>query len=111
MRDQQVAVREELARVLASQEFRTSRRCQVFLRYVVENTLAGRTDTLKERTIGIDVFARPASYDPADDATVRVKAGEVRKRLDRYYTSEGRADRLRIELPPGTYTPAFRMVD
>ncbi len=109
-RDQQVAVREELARVLASQEFRTSRRCQEFLRYVVENTLAGRTDTLKERTIGIDVFARPASYDPADDATVRVKAGEVRKRLDRYYATAGHADSLHIELPAGTYVPEFRVV-
>jgi hypothetical protein len=100
-------VREELARVLASQEFRTSKRSQEFLRYVVENTLAGRTDTLKERTIGIDVFARPASYDPADDATVRVKAGEVRKRLDRYYGTEGARDTLRIELPAGTYIPEF----
>jgi hypothetical protein len=109
-RDQQASVREELARVLASQEFRTSKRSQEFLRYVVENTLAGRTDTLKERTIGIDVFARPASYDPADDATVRVKAGEVRKRLDRYYGSEGRVDPLHIELPAGTYIPEFRPV-
>ncbi|MGA2185701.1 MAG: hypothetical protein ABSH47_22000 [Bryobacteraceae bacterium] len=109
-RDQQAAVRDELARVLASQEFRTSRRSQEFLRYVVENTLAGRTDTLKERTIGIDVFARPASYDPADDATVRVKAGEVRKRLDRYYSTEGRADSLHIDLPAGTYIPEFRAV-
>ncbi len=109
-RDQQAAVREELARVLASQEFRTSKRSQEFLRYVVENTLAGRTDTLKERTIGIDVFARPASYDPADDATVRVKAGEVRKRLDRYYASEGHGDSLHIDLPAGTYIPEFRAV-
>jgi hypothetical protein len=109
-RDQQATVRDELARVLASQEFRTSRRSQEFLRYVVENTLAGRTDTLKERTIGIDVFARPASYDPADDATVRVKAGEVRKRLDRYYATEGRGDSLHIDLPAGTYIPEFRAV-
>ncbi len=109
-RDQQAAVRDELARVLASQEFRTSRRSQEFLRYVVENTLAGRTDTLKERTIGIDVFARPASYDPANDATVRVKAGEVRKRLDRYYATEGTADTLRIELPAGTYIPEFHPI-
>src|SRR5579871_1078062 len=104
-------VRAELARVLASHEFRSSRRSQDFLRYVVENTLAGRSDTLKERTIGIDVFGRPASYDPSDDATVRVKAGEVRKRLDRYYTLEGRAAAVRIELPPGAYVPEFRSVE
>src|SRR5947209_8196995 len=73
-------IREELNRVLNSQEFRSSRRSQEFLRYVVENTLAGKAESLKERTIGIDVYGRPESYDPADDATVRVKAGEVRKR-------------------------------
>ena len=77
----------------------------------MENTLAGHGDTIKERTIGIDVYGRPASYDPADDATVRVKAGEVRKRLDRYYASEGRNERLRIELPAGTYTPVFRILE
>jgi hypothetical protein len=103
-------VREALARILNSQEFRSSHRSKEFLTYVVENTLAGHGDTLKERTIGIDVYGRPASYDPADDATVRVKAGEVRKRLDRYYVSEGRTDRLRIELPAGTYTPVFRLL-
>jgi hypothetical protein len=103
-------IRDELARVLNSQEFRSSNRSKEFLKYVVENTLAGHGDTLKERTIGIDVYGRPTSYDPSDDATVRVKAGEVRKRLDRYYVSEGRAERLRIELPAGTYTPVFRLV-
>ena len=103
-------IRDQLARILNSQEFRSSHRSKDFLKYVVENTLEGRGETLKERTIGIDVFARPASYDPADDATVRVKAGEVRKRLDRYYTLEGHADRVRIELPAGTYTPEFRVV-
>ncbi|HZU24975.1 MAG TPA: hypothetical protein VFA04_05605 [Bryobacteraceae bacterium] len=101
-------VREELGRVLGSQEFRSSHRSQDFLRYVVENTLNGKGDSLKERTIGIDVYGRPPHYDPADDATVRVKAGEVRKRLDRYYASEGRSARLRIELPAGTYVPEFR---
>jgi len=102
------AVREELERVLASHEFRSSKRSQEFLRYVIENTLGGHGDLLKERTIGIDVFGRTADYDPSDDATVRVKAGEVRKRLGLYYSSEGAQDPLRIELPFGTYVPEFR---
>ncbi len=82
-------VREELSRVLACHEFRASKRSQDFLRYVVENTLQGHGDMLKERTIGIEVFGRPTSYDPSDDATVRVKAGEVRKRLGLYYSDQG----------------------
>jgi hypothetical protein len=101
-------VREELDRVLASHEFRSSRRSQGFLKYVVENTLNGHGDMLKERTIGIEVFGRSTDYDPSDDATVRVKAGEVRKRLGLYYANEGARDQIRIELPFGTYVPEFR---
>jgi hypothetical protein len=103
------AVRAELERVLASHEFRSSRRSQEFLLYIVEHALAGDTDQLKERTIGIDVFGRSPSYDPSDDATVRVKAGEVRKRLGLYYAKEGAGDPLRIELPGGAYVPEFHL--
>ena len=78
---------------------------------MVEHTLQGDPDILKERTIGIEVFGRPTSYDPSDDATVRVKAGEVRKRLGLYYSDHGAHDPLRIELPSGTYVPVFRAVD
>src|ERR1700682_3563930 len=87
-------VRSALGQVLQSQGFRSSKRSQDFLRYVVERTLEGQADTLKERTIGIDVFGRSSAYDPSDDATVRVKAGEVRKRLGMYYASEGRQDEI-----------------
>ncbi len=101
------SIRGALHRVLQSQGFRSSRRSQDFLRYVVERTLEGQAESLKERTIGIDVFGRTAEYDPSDDATVRVKAGEVRKRLSLYYANEGQADEIRIGLPAGTYVPEF----
>ena len=102
------AIREELNRVLASHEFRSSKRSQDFLRYVIDHTLNGQADILKERTIGIEVFGRSTSYDPSGDATVRVKAGEVRKRLGLYYAGEGLHNPLHIELPAGTYVPEFR---
>src|SRR5690242_8936095 len=101
-------IRQELDRVLASHEFRSSKRSQDFLRYVIENTLRGHTGMLKERTIGIEVFGRSTDYEPSDDATVRVKAGEVRKRLGIYYSGEGAHNPIRIELPSGTYVPEFR---
>jgi hypothetical protein len=102
------AVREELNRVLLCHEFRSSKRSQDFLRYAVEHTLTGQTDMLKERTIGIEVFGRSTSYEPSDDATVRVKAGDVRKRLGLYYAEQGAQNPVRIELPSGTYVPEFR---
>jgi hypothetical protein len=105
------SVRQELSRVLSSHEFHSSKRSQDFIRYVVEHTLTGRADMLKERTIGIDVFGRSTSYEPSDDATVRVKAGEVRKRLGLYYAGQGATDPVRIELPAGTYIPEFRWIN
>ncbi|MCS7043908.1 MAG: hypothetical protein N2036_05740 [Bryobacteraceae bacterium] len=97
-----------LEQVLASPVFRTSRRCQDLLRYVVENAALGRTDRLKERTIGVEVFSRPAEYEPSEDAIVRVNANEVRKRLAKYYLDAGR-EGVWIELPPGSYVPEFHV--
>jgi hypothetical protein len=103
-------VREELERVLSSHDFQASKLCQSFLRYVIDSTLTGHTDSLKERTIGLEVFGKPPSYDPSEDAGVRVKAGEVRKRLRSYYLSQPADARVLIELPPGTYIPEFRLL-
>ena len=100
-------VRHALQQVLASNEFHSSKRCRDFLRYVVESTLNNQGDTLKERTIAVDVFGRGSEYDPSDNATVRVRALEVRKRLDRYYSHEGAKSAIQILIPAGTYVPEF----
>jgi hypothetical protein len=72
---------------------------------VVERTLDGRTDTLKERTLGVAVFDRAPDYDTNQDPVVRNTAGQVRKRLAQYYVDAGEASEVRIELPPGSYVP------
>jgi hypothetical protein len=105
-----LAVAEELERVCDSAHFRTSRRSCEFLQYIVRVTLDGRVDSLKERSIGIDLFGRDSSYEPSSDATVRVRANEVRKRLSSYYASSAassEARTLRIDLPTGSYVPRF----
>ena len=110
-RDQAVA--EELERVCGSEHFRTSKRSCEFLRYIVRVTLDGRMDSLKERSIGIDLFGRDTSYEPSSDATVRVRANEVRKRLSSHYASRDAGSEvrtLRIELPTGSYIPRFTPV-
>jgi hypothetical protein len=105
---QKDAIRGELDRVLASAVFRGSKRSQEFLRYAVTHALDGRTDLLKERTIGVEVFEREADYDTGDNSIVRVKANEVRKRLAQYYQEAGAGADLQIELPSGSYVPEFR---
>jgi len=102
------AVRSELERILAGAEFRGSKRSQDFLRYVVTCALQGKTELLKERTIGVEVFDRPADYETGEDSIVRVKANEVRKRLAQYYQEAGAGPQVQIELPAGSYMPEFR---
>ncbi|MBS1872168.1 MAG: hypothetical protein JSU00_03070 [Acidobacteria bacterium] len=101
-------VRTELERILASPAFRGSRRCQDFLTFVVGQVLDGDPDSLKERTLAVRIFGRSADANLNEDSIVRVGAREVRKRLAQYYSVDGAADPIRIELPPGTYVPAFR---
>jgi len=93
---------QQLERVVASKHFRNSRRYPAFLRFVVEHTLAGKTDVLKERTLGTEVFDRPSDYDTNADPIVRVTAGEVRKRIAQYYQDPGHEEELRIDLPLGS---------
>ncbi len=101
------AIRFQLAQILASHEFRSSQRCQEFLRFVVEQSLAGHAGELKERTIGVEAFGRAADYETNLDGVVRIKASEVRKRLSLYYAGSGKAAKVVIELPVGRYVPAF----
>jgi serine/threonine-protein kinase len=101
------AVREHLSHVLASTAFAHVDRLKRFLRYVVEETVAGRSENLKEYSIGVEVFDREASFDPRTDPIVRVQARRLRTRLARYYEEEGRRDEMRIELPKGSYAPQF----
>src|SRR5215471_10775071 len=105
------AIREHLAGVLSSAAFAQVDRLKRFLRYVVEETLAGRSEKLKEYPIGVEVFDRETSFDPRTDPIVRVQARRLRSRLSRYYEDEGRLDQMRIELPKGSYVPAFHRQD
>src|SRR5690349_5775657 len=101
-------VREQLARILGSSAFRNSKRYAAVLTYIVEQTLAGCTEQLKERTIGVDVFGREPNYDTGSDHVVRSAMAEVRKRLAQYYQGDLQDGKLHLELQPGSYVPQFR---
>lgn len=100
-------VRAELERTLATKGFAGAGRLSKLLRYVVEKTLAGETDQLKEYAVGIEVFERDDKYDPRLDSIVRVEAGRLRSRLDEYYNGEGAGSAIRISLPRGGYAAQF----
>jgi hypothetical protein len=97
----------ELECVLASPHFCNSKRYPALLRYIVEHALEDKSDSIKERTLGVEVFHRPADYDTSTDTIVRYTAGEVRKRLSLYYHEHSTTAGVQISLPVGSYAPEF----
>jgi hypothetical protein len=97
----------QLTQIQSSHAFCNSARSKEFLSYVVEQALAGNPEGLKERSIGVNLFHRTPTYDTGEDPIVRVKAGEVRRRLAEYYAAEEHPPELQIELPVGSYIPRF----
>ena len=100
-------IRDHLNEVLHSHEFAASKRAQEFLTLLVDRSLAGEFDLLRERMIGAALFQRPVGYDTANDPVVRVKATEVRKKLALYYLERTGKPGVRIDVPSGTYVPRF----
>ena len=100
-------IREELAYLLSTPHFTSSKRYPAFLKWVVEKTLAGKTSDLKERTVGVELFGKSPDYDTANDTIVRFTAGEVRKRLVLAYHDQSRIPLIQIDLPTGSYVPEF----
>jgi hypothetical protein len=102
-------IREQLDLLVRDEVFRSSKRSVAFLKYVVEKTLIGSTDQIKERTIGVEVFGRDPSYDTNIDHIVRTAATELRKKLATYYVDEKHRSELRMGLVPGSYIPKFTL--
>jgi serine/threonine-protein kinase len=101
-------IAEALKRVLGSRTFENAGRSRTLLQFLVDETLNGRSDRLKEYTLGAEALNRGEAFDPRADPIVRAEASRLRSRLLRYYETEGRRDPVVIELPKGTYVPQFR---
>ena len=105
------AILSQLEKILASSGFIHSDRMARFLRFAVDQALKGRAGDLKEIILGMEVFDRPASFDPRSDTIVRVEARRLRSKLKEYYDGEGRGDPVLIGFPKGTYVPTFVMAN
>ena len=102
-------VRSQLENVLASELFSRSERLSAFLRFVVEETLDGRGETLKEPVLAHQLYGKDADFDGASNPIVRVDARRLRDKLREYY-ADATADPVVISLPKGSYVPAFELI-
>ncbi|MDE3105474.1 MAG: tetratricopeptide repeat protein [Acidobacteriota bacterium] len=100
-------IKAHLARLCESPAFANSVRLRDLLRYTVAESLAGRTDSLKESVLGVTVFGRKPGYDSVASSIVRVEFARLRKKLEQYYESEGASETVRLVFPRGTYAPEF----
>ncbi len=102
-------VKLQLDRMLASPELLSSKRMSQMLRFVVEQTLNGQSDRIKQYTIGVEAMGLGEAFDPGTNPTVRIHAQKLRRAIDRYYHEYGMDDPVRIVIPKGGYTPVFRL--
>src|SRR5437868_4702357 len=100
-------VMEELEKVISSEVFRGASRSRVLLRFLVEETVNGNADRLKDYTLGAEALGRGDDFDPRTDPIARVEASRLRSRLELYFATEGISDGLIIKLPKGGYVPRF----
>src|SRR5579864_5169608 len=97
----------QVRRILQSKAFRISEVHRNLLQYLAEKSLSGTADSLKEYTVGLDVFAKPASYDPRQESTVRMHVGRLRQKLAEFYRTEGIDDPIVVDLPKGGFKVTF----
>src|ERR1700733_6887021 len=97
----------QLQKIFRCPAFSVSDILRRFLSYIIEETLAGRSNTIKEYTIAVNVLNKPVGFKPQQDAIVRIHAGRLRRALNYYYKETGNADELEISVPKGSYVPVF----
>jgi hypothetical protein len=103
----QEANQTQIDRILQSKAFRTSEVHRNLLQYLAGKSLAGDADGLKEYTIGLDVFAKPESYDPRQESVVRMHVARLRQKLAEFYRVEGKEDPIFIDVPKGGFRVTF----
>src|SRR5580692_8360538 len=97
----------QVQRIIQSKLFRTSEVHRSLLQYLAEKSLSGTADSLKEYTVGLDVFAKPASYDPRQESVVRMHVARLRQKLAEYYRTEGLNDAVMVDVPKGGFRVTF----
>jgi hypothetical protein len=104
------AIRRQLDRILQNPDFKGSEKQRDFIAFVVNETLSGRASQIKGYTIAVTVYGRKEAFDPQTDPVVRLEAGRLRRKLEKYYSGAGKDDPVRIDILKGGYVPTFEEV-
>ncbi|MEI9972632.1 MAG: tetratricopeptide repeat protein [Ignavibacteriota bacterium] len=101
----QESVTAQLERMLSRPPLASSPTLSRLFRFLVEETMAGRSAEITEYNLGVRIFHRSADFNPRVDPIVRVQTHYLRAKLAQYYAGPGADDPIVIELPARTYVP------
>lgn len=96
-----------VARVADSDLFQKAPRLREFFLYAAECTLENRLSEVREQVIAERVFSRRSDFQGTQDSIVRAEARNLRKRLEAYFSAEGRDEAVIVSMPKGGYALAF----
>jgi hypothetical protein len=94
-------IAELAARLRARQALGRSEGLNRLFDYLAESAQAGTRP--KEFEVAAAVFGRGASFDGAQDASVRVAVHRLRRKLDEFYSGPGADEPVRLAVPKGEY--------
>src|SRR3982751_6594306 len=106
-----VAIYQQLERIFLDPLFINSQILKKFLSFIVDQTLQGNSQQLKEYTVAVNVLEKPSNFKPQENSIVRIHAGRLRRALNHYYNSKETPEPVLISVPLGTYVPIFSMND
>ena len=101
------AIRKQVAKIISDPLFEKSGILKNFLLFIVEETINGHANQLKEYTIALSILHKPLDFKPQENGILRIHAGRLRKALEQYYHSSGTTDAIHIFIPKGSYVPVF----
>lgn len=102
------AVRAQLAQILAHKIFAGAPKQCLILSVIVNETLRGNGETLKEEVIADAIGL--AGYDKRMQSLVRVTVGKIRRNLAKYYRSVQDAT-IRIDIPKHGFSATFARIE
>jgi TolB-like protein len=101
------AIYSQLQKIFLHPQFVNSDILRKFLSFIVDQTLSGHSNWLKEYTIATNVLNKPVNFKPQENGIVRIHAGRLRRALHQYYNNKGAHDEVFISIPKGSYIPVF----
>lgn len=94
-------------RIINSSHFQKARQLREILLYLVSRALEETPTPISEYDVACNALGRRPDFNSNEDNIVRVQIRQLRKKLENYFESEGRAESILLTVPKGSYAPHF----